>query len=153
MVLPRIRFGILVVLLLVTAGCGPPDLKLYPVVGKLSVGDVPVPSGSIQLRADTSQGNKSMEVPVGLIQPDGRLELTTGERKGAPLGWWKLLVVADNFQVFEPPPSPDWPLFPEGWEPPKSLVHARYLGAGTTDISIQVVAIPKADAYVIKLNP
>lgn len=138
---------------LILTGCGPAAVKLYPVVGRVVVENQPVPSGSIQLRADPSRGNTSHEVPVGTILPDGRFELTTGERKGAPAGWWKVVVVADNFRVFDPPPSPVWPKFPEGWEPPKPLVHARYLSAGTTDVSVEVVAEPDEDAYLLKLNP
>jgi hypothetical protein len=134
------------------AGCGKPALKLAPVSGKILVGDKPLTFGSVQFRADISRGNRSMEVPVASVQPDGSFELLTGTRKGAPLGWWKVLVIADNFQVFDPPPSPNWPLFPDGWEPPKPLVHQRYLTVPTTDLTVEVVEHPGAGAYVLKLN-
>lgn len=152
---PRRRLAAPLCLLLAlgTAGCGNSGPALVPVAGRVAVGDRPVPSGSLQLRADVSRGNRSMEVPCGLIGPDGRFELATGDRKGAPLGWWKVVVIADNFRATDPPPSPVWPQFPEGYEPPKPLVPERYLSAGTSDVSVEVTANPAEDAYLIRLNP
>jgi len=137
----------------VAAGCGKPALKLVPVSGKVLVGDKPLTFGTVQFRADISRGNRSMEVPVATVQSDGSFEMMTGARTGAPLGSWKVLVIADNFQVFDPPPSPNWPLFPDGWEPPKPLVHERYLRVPSTDLTVEVVERPGEGAYVLKLNP
>ena len=138
---------------LAAAGCGPAAPKLFPVSGRVLVGETPVPAGSFQLRADPTRGNKSMEIPSGVIRPDGSFDLDTNGQKGSPAGWWKVVVVADNFQVFDPPPSPVWPLFPEGFEPPKPLVNHRYLNTNSSDVSVEVVENPAEDAYVIRLNP
>jgi hypothetical protein len=100
----------------------------------------------VQFRADPDHGNRSMEVPVGAIQPDGSFELQTGTQKGAPPGWWKVLVVADNFLVYGQPPHPDW-------TPPKPLVNERYLAVRTSDVAVEVVDQPEEGAYVLKLNP
>src|SRR5262245_37526697 len=107
-------------------GCGKPGVKLYPVAGVVMVGDRAVTSGTIQFRADAAKGNKTMEVPVGEIQSDGRFELRTAERLGAPPGWYRVVVVGDNFQVVDPPPGPHWPDYPPGFLK-KPLVNERYL--------------------------
>jgi hypothetical protein len=141
------------------AGCGKPPLKLAPVSGKVLIQDKPLTFGSIQFRADVSRGNHSMEVPTGQIQGDGSFEMMTGTRKGAPLGWWKVLVIADNFQVWDPPlwayhpPDVKPPPKPDKWEPPKPLVHERYLTVKETDLAVEVVEHPAEGAYVLKLNP
>jgi hypothetical protein len=135
------------------AGCGTDAPRLVPFAGTVAVGEQPVPAGSLQLRADVVHGNRSLEVPVSLIGPDGRFEVETGGKKGAPPGWWKVVVLADNFQVVDPPPSPVWPLFPEGHEPPKPLVHPRYLNPGTSDVSVEIVPGTPGQGHVLKLNP
>jgi hypothetical protein len=140
-------------------GCGKPPVKLVLVSGKILVDGKPLTFGSIQFRADTSHGNTSMEGPTGQVQPDGTFVMMTGTRPGAPLGWWKVLVIADNFQVWNPPlwayhpPDVEPPPKPEKWEPPKPLVHERYLTINTTDLTVEVVENPPEGAYVLKLNP
>ena len=130
------------------AGCGKPALKLVPVSGKVLVGDKPVTSGVVQFRADPDHGNRSWEVPIGEVQPDGSFELMTGTQKGAPLGWWKVIVAADNVKFWEPPPgaSPDW-------RPPQPFVNERYLAVRTTDVAVEVVERPREGSYVLRLNP
>ena len=144
-------FGIAALAL--AAGCGKEAVKLVPVAGTLTVNGKPVPAGSVQLRADPARGNRSMEVPVGVIRPDGRFELETGGKKGVPPGWWKVVVLADNFQAADPPPSPFWPDFPPDYKPPAPLVHERYLSAATSDVSLEVVAGVPADEHALTLNP
>jgi hypothetical protein len=128
-------------------GCGKPALKLAPVSGQILLDGKPLTIGVLQFRADVTRGNRSMEVPTGQVQPDGSFEMITGTRKGSPLGWWKVLVIADNFKVWDPPlwayhpPDVKPPPKPDKWEPPKSLVHERYL------------TVKDTDAYVLKLNP
>lgn len=116
------------------------------------VGDKLVKKGTVQLRADQAKGNKTWEQPCGTIQSDGTYELTTNGKPGAPPGWYRVLVLADNFQVVDPPPSPVWPNYPEGFLP-KPLVNERYLYFQKTDVFIEVVADPEEDAYVLKLKP
>jgi hypothetical protein len=121
------------------------------VAGKVTVNGKPVPLGTVQFRADTSQGNQSMEVPVATIGPDGRYELETAGQKGAPLGWWRVLVIADNFRADDPPPSGT--KFPEGYQPPRPLVHERYLSFHKTDLVVEVVENPQEGAYELHLKP
>lgn len=145
---------VLGVLMAAFAGCakGPPPLTLYPVRGKVMVGDKIVKEGSIQLRADQAKGNTTWEQPTGAIESDGTFELFTQGKPGAPPGWYRVLVIADNFKVIDPPPSPVWPDYPEGFLP-KPLVNPRYLYFQQTDAFVEVVAEPEENAYVLKLKP
>jgi hypothetical protein len=136
----------------VLAGCGPSPPRLYPAHGKILVGDKLVKEGTIQLRANQARGNATWEQPCGTIQSDGTFELMTNDRPGAPPGSYKVLVMADNFKVVEPPPSPDWPNYPKGFLP-KPLVNERYLYFNQTDLEIEVVADPPEEGYVLRLKP
>ncbi len=133
-------------------GCGSPAKPaLYPVAGKVLVGEKPVPSGMVQFRADAGRGNTTMEVPTGTIEPDGTFSLYTAGRPGAPAGWYRVLVLADNFATGDPPKSPEWPRLPKDY--PKPFVSVRYLYFHETDVIVEVVPEPREDAYVLRLNP
>jgi hypothetical protein len=148
--LPLLLLGAAAALL---CGCGKePGMKLFAVQGKVLVEGKPVKKGTVSFRPDASRGNKSMEQPTGVLREDGGFELSTQDRPGAPPGWYRVLVIADNFQVVDPPPSPVWPNFPEGFLP-KPLVHDRYLYFNQTDLIVEVVEDPPEDAYVLKLKP
>lgn len=135
------------------SGCGAnPSPGLIPVSGKVLVDDKAVQSGTVQFRADAQRGNTTMDIPLGVIRSDGSYELTTNERPGAPPGWYRVLIVGDNFKVTNPPPSSIWPKIPEG-AVPKPLVNERYLYFNQTDLFVEVVESPEADAYVLKLKP
>jgi len=136
----------------VLSGCRPAEVKLLPVHGKVLVGDKPVKEGTVSFRPDGARGNMSPEHPTGVLQDDGSFELLSGGRPGAAPGWYRVLVIADNFKVIEPPPSPVWPRYPEGFLP-KPLVNERYLYFKTTDLLVEVVEDPDEGAYVLKLKP
>ncbi len=106
----------------------------------------PLTFGVVQFGADFEHGNRSWEQPIGQVQPDGSFEMMTGNRKGAPLGSWKVLVIADNLLFLDPPADPDW-------KPPKPFVHERYRTVKTTDVTVEVVEHPEEGAYLLKLNP
>jgi hypothetical protein len=148
---PGILFGIASGLFF---GCGAEDSgpKFYPVAGSVLVGEKPVPEGTVTFRPDANKGNQSMHIPTATIRPDGSYELETNGKPGAPPGWYRVLVLADNFRVIEPPPSPVWPNYPEGFLP-KPLVNERYLYFHTTDIQVEVKEHPEEDAYLFRLNP
>jgi len=133
-------------------GCGETPIKLVPVRGKVLVEGHPVKSGTVSFRPDAERGNQSMEHPAGMLQDDGSFELATANRKGASLGWYRVLIIGDNFQVVSPPPSPVWPDYPEGFLP-KPQVNDRYLYFNQTDILVQVKEDPESEYYVLRLNP
>ncbi len=152
----RLLSGRFVVVILYGAvvGCGgeAPPPKLYLVRGKVLVETKLVPEGTVQLRANSAKGNMTWEQPCGTILSDGTFELTTNGQPGAPLGWYKVLVMADNFKVVDPPPSPVWPNYPEGFLP-KPLVNPRYLYFSETDVEVEVVEKPPEEGYVLRLKP
>ncbi|MEO2045573.1 MAG: hypothetical protein ABGX16_03245 [Pirellulales bacterium] len=136
-------------------GCGEkqtPQIPLVSVHGKILVEDQPVKSGTVSFRPDGELGNKTMEQPGGMIQEDGSFELFTIDRAGAPTGWYRVLVIADNMINVDPPKSPVWPDYPEGFLP-KALVHDRYLSFKKTDIKVEVKENSQPEDYVIRLNP
>ncbi len=133
-------------------GCGEKPVKLVPVHGKVLVEDQAVKSGTVSFRPDFKRGNETMEQPAGKLREDGSFELFSTGRAGAPPGWYRVLVMADNFQVVQPPPSPVWPDYPEGYLP-KTLVHERYLYFNQTDIMVEVKEDPQQEDYVLRLNP
>jgi hypothetical protein len=132
----------------VGAGCtGDSGPALYPVAGTVSLQGKTLRSGTVSFRPDAARGNQTRHLPHGTIGADGRYELQTGRRKGAPPGWYKILVFADNL-------SADFPPRKKGGtaEPVRSLVHARYLDAQRTDLAVKVVAEPEAGAYDLNLK-
>ena len=133
-------------------GCGQAPITFVPVRGKVLVEGQPVSSGTVSFRPDAERGNQSMEQPAGMLQADGSFELATPNRKGAPLGWYRVLIIADNIPAVDPPPSPVWPAYPEGFLP-KPLVHDRYLYFNQTDILVEVKEDPESEDYVLRLNP
>jgi len=122
------------------AGCGKGSESLAPVVGKVTVDGKPLTSGSVSFRPDKSKGNDSQHQPNGTIDAEGKFELfVPPARKGAPLGWYKVVVTA----LDDP-----WP-----GKPLKSFIDMKYSDETTTPISLEVVAKPEAGRYDLKLNP
>jgi hypothetical protein len=120
-------------------GCGQAPIKFVPVRGKVLVEGQSVNSGTVSFRPDADRGNQSMEQPAGMPQADGSFELATPNRKGAPLGWYRVLIMADNFLAVD---------HPEGFKP---LVNDRYLYFNQTDILVEVKE--ESEYYVLRLNP
>jgi hypothetical protein len=141
---PRARWRVALALLVtapVLAGCGKSGPKLYPVSGKVTVGDKPLTTGSVVFQPDTKKGNTSNHVTVGYIQEDGTYTVMTGKKEGAPLGWYKVIVQANE------PPDPKDPR-----AAPKSLVNKKYTRPETSGLSVEVVESPGEGAYDFKLK-
>lgn len=145
------RTGVLAVGLL-CLGCASSAPPLVPVSGKVTVADQVVTAGTVSYRPDSEKGNTSLEQPAGIIQPDGTYQLMTGNQVGAAPGWYRVLIMGDNFQVVDPPPSPVWPAYPEGFLP-KKLIHERYLYFKQTDLKIEVKAGGASGSYDLRLQP
>jgi hypothetical protein len=134
-----------VTLLAVVAGCGADNGdRLLPVAGKVALGDRPLTIGVVSFRPDASKGNQSMHHPHGEINAEGRYELTTQGKKGAPPGWYKVLVFADGNTTDNNPPA--HPL------PPNWLMNVKYTAESTTDLFIEVVETPSAGAYDLTVS-
>ena len=129
---------------LLASGCGSGG-NLLPVSGTVTLDGQPLKAGDVQFHPEGSQ-NPSQEMPIGHIK-DGKYELTTRGKKGAPPGKYKVVVLANQF-------SDEGAKRPAAAtkEMPKSLINNKYSTAATTPLSKEVVASPAPDAYDLKLT-
>ncbi len=123
-------------------GCSRPS-DLVPVRGMVRLGDRPLPTGTVSLRADASKGNETQHHPTGVIGEDGRYELYTGEQKGAPPGWYKVVVFATSQLDDKGAAHPGMP---------QSIIHARYNDAATSPLAVEVKADALEGAYDLTLE-
>jgi hypothetical protein len=110
--------------------------KLAPVVGKVTVNGAPLTSGGVTFRPDVEKGNLTQHIPVGAIDAEGRYELMSATKKGAPLGWYKVAVSAQE------PIDPKNP-----YAPPKHLVNPRFSDAAMSGVAVEVVEKAAPGAY------
>ena len=121
------------------AGCADERGKLPAVSGTVTVEGKAVPSGNVTFYPDASKGNASTHQPNGAIEPDGRYELyVPAARKGAPPGWYKVVVYA----VDDPQPG----------KPNKYFASKDYADVNTTPLRIEVVENPEPGRYDLKLK-
>jgi hypothetical protein len=128
-----------VALFAAVSGCGPTGERFLPVAGKVTLDGKPLPVGAVSFRPDASKGNKSMHIPTGEINAQGNYVLETTGKKGAPPGWYKVLVFADAWALKEVvsarPPTPKW------------MMNLKYTEPTTTPLSVEVVERPAPGAY------
>jgi hypothetical protein len=123
------------------SGCGPPAETFLPVAGQVTVNRSPLKTGTVTFLPDASKGNTTRHHPVGTINAEGRYELHTVGRKGAPPGWYKVVVHADENQQTGRTAAP---------LPPRWMTHVKYTAAGTTPLQVEVVEV--AGRYDLKLT-
>jgi hypothetical protein len=125
--------------LLTVAGCSKSGEVLAPVAGKATVDGKPLKSGTVSFRPDASKGNGTAHWPNGAVDAEGNFELTVPPgRKGAPPGWYKVVVIA----LDDP-----WPGKPHKW-----LANQKYSDESTTPLRIEVVPNPEPGRYDLKLT-
>lgn len=125
-------------------GCGEKSdaPKLVPVQGKVTVDGSAIEGLGVSFRPDAEKGNKTGLLPAATVNAEGRYELTTGGRPGAPAGWYKVVVV---------PPTPPM----TGGEAPKPApppFNVKYTSDATTELRVEVKEGAAADAYDLKLT-
>jgi hypothetical protein len=127
-------------------GCGDKGLgTLHPVSGKVTLDGKPLTTGAVSFRPDLSRGNNSQHIPTGQIDPEGNYKLTTANRAGAPPGWYRVLVIAQDIGGDAGKKS--------GTAPgTKLLVPQRYLDPQSTPLSVEVVKKPASGAYDLNLT-
>jgi hypothetical protein len=121
-------------------GCSTaPQEKLVPVSGKVTVAGKSLTTGSVTFRPDASRGNTSPHQPTAPIDAEGHYELfVPPERKGAPPGWYKIVVFAyDN-------PRPGRL---------KSFINTKYQEEKTTPLTVEVIENPEPGRYDLNLTP
>ncbi len=119
--------------------------KTVPVVGKVTVGGIPVKRGTertVIFHPDATKGNQSPHQPRGEIDEQGNYKLmTTAKKEGAPLGWYKVAVVVTE------------PLNPaDPYSPVKHLVNEKYADVERSPLRIEVVENPTPGAYDLPLK-
>jgi hypothetical protein len=132
------------------SGCGDASGvgKTLPVTGKVTLDDAPLTAAStiILFKPDDAKGNTSPFEPTGTVDDQGNYTLSTRGKKGAPPGWYKVIVTATEAR-------PEQAMGPRHHHPtPRSLLPARYGQAATTPLAIEVVEQPASGAYDLKLT-
>jgi hypothetical protein len=122
--------------------------RTYPVSGKVMLGGAPLTAASTVLlfKPDASRGNTSPFEPSGTVDESGTYTLQTKGKKGAPPGWYKVVVTAYESRP-EHVRSPG-----HGRPTARSLVPAKYGLEKTTDLAVEVVEKPAPGAYDLKLS-
>lgn len=127
------------------SGVGP----TFSVSGKVTLNNEPVTATTtiVLFVPDASKGNTSLYEPTGTVDEQGNYKLTTKGKKGAPLGWYKVVVTAREEA------APAHPKGPKQHRPvSKSLLPAKYGRPETAGLSIEVVENPAPGAYDLKLS-
>lgn len=128
-----------------TSGVGP----TFPVSGKVTINGTPLTAAStiVLFKPDAAKGNTSLFEPTGTVDAEGNYTLTTKGKKGAPPGWYKVIVTAreDAPPVHPKTPKPHRPVS-------KSLLPAKYGQTQTSGLSIEVVEESAPGAYDLKLT-
>ena len=134
---------------LLPAGCGSNGIgTLHPVKGRVLRNGKPieVQSGYVVLKPDAEKGNETKYEPSGTIDSNGNFVIYTEQHKGAPPGWYKVVVTATG-----PIPKPkkgsstSRPIA-------KQVLDGKYGQAKTTPLSIEVVASPSEGAYDLEVS-
>jgi hypothetical protein len=143
-----LRATIAGLLVLPALGCGDSKgPKTFPVVGKITVDNEPlhVQKATVVFKPDASKGNQTPYEPVGNVDPDGTYMLVTAGKKGAPPGWYKVIVTA-----YEAPESEERKfLAPARYQ---LLVNRKYGSEKTSGLAIEVVENPAPGAYDLRLS-
>jgi hypothetical protein len=125
--------------LVVLSGCSTSEidrLKLVPVSGRVLVKDAPVSIGTLSFRPDAKKGNNSKYEPAANIDPEGKFQLKTAGRDGAPPGWYRVILSCAE------PIDPKNP-----YAPPKYLVNPKYATLETTDLVVEIVDAAEPRSY------
>ncbi len=118
--------------LLAVTGCS--QANWVDVSGKATVDGKPLTKAAVFFAPD--KDNPLKAIPGGVVDEDGVYHLTTGDKSGAPLGWYKVFIDYEH-KKGERVPSP---------------VHPKYLAAGQTPLAVQVVANPQPGTYDLKFS-
>jgi hypothetical protein len=127
------------------AGCSKPDQvgTTFPVSGTVTFEGRPLTAGMVSFWADGARGNRLELQPISTIDAEGHYSLSTLGKKGAPPGWYKVVVVASLVV-----PGP------QGMETRvgQPLIPRRYGNRNATELIVEVVETPALGAYDLKLQ-
>jgi hypothetical protein len=130
------------------SGCGAPVEKLIRVIGKVTVDGKPWTIGDVGYFPDASRGNTIGRASIGVIGSDGTYEIHTAGKRGAPLGWYKVVVWATK-----DPAAAGNPWGPDGkrrsiqW-----LIDPQFTSEESTPLTKEVIEQPSAGHYDLPLT-
>jgi hypothetical protein len=113
-----LRGPLIVAVTLAASGCGDASGvgKTFPVAGRITLDGEPLTAAStvVLFKPDAAKGNASPWEPTGTVDGQGNYTLHTKGKRGAPPGWYKVVVTAFKAQADAvkgprtqfPPPSP-----------------------------------------------
>jgi hypothetical protein len=135
--MPRTLRYLLPCALLTLAACSQPR---YPVEGKVTLDGQPLKTGSVVFWAGDGKEERSPRQPWSQIGEDGRFSIHTEGTEGAPVGTYKVTVIAEDLADSTKP------------DKTKLLVPRKYTNPETTPLSIKVVQFPDNGAYDLRLS-
>lgn len=125
-------------------GCGGSDAPtVVPVTGQVLLSGNPLPGAGVSFRPDADKGNKSQFIPSGTANESGEYELLTGDQKGAPVGWYKVV-------VFAPSPKPTGGEMPKSGPPPFNI---KFANPSETPLSFEVKDEKEPEPIDLELTP
>jgi hypothetical protein len=119
--------------LVACAGCGEQRTE---VTGKVTVDGKPLGGKLVTILFAPDKGNPIQKIPAAAVDTDGTYIMRTGATGGVPLGWYKVHIHWDSKNA-QGQPCP---------------VHPRFLEAGLSTLSIEVVAKPQPGVYDLKFT-
>lgn len=128
----------------VFAACGPGELKLYPVSGRVTLDGKPLTKGAVAFHGDADKGNTTQHIAIGEIDSDGQYELETIGRLGAAPGAYKVLVICQDTMLGGAAMASK--------AIPKSLIDEKYSSLDRTPLRIEVVAQPAPGGYDLQVT-
>jgi hypothetical protein len=146
------RHTLALLFLLALAGCDSDPYRLgktAPVRGRATVGDVPLHHGIVTFQPDATRGNASPHQPSASIDENGYYDLFTVGKSAAPLGHYKVIVMAyeTDADIAKRAKSPG-----ETGRKAQRLVDRKYESPNTTPLVIEVVENAPPGAYDLKLT-
>jgi len=110
------------------------------VSGTVLIDGKPATKGSVRFVPDKGKGNTFGQEPAGMIGTDGKYTLSTPTGGGAPLGWYKVVVVSQDL--------------PDSAKPnvTKSYVAAKFGNPDSSGLSVEVVRSAPTGAYDLKVT-
>lgn len=148
---PALLAVLVLPLALAAPGCGGDEGvgKTYPVRGQVTLDGQPLDSRTavVLLKADAAKGNTTPFEPAASVDSSGSYTVYTKKQRGAPPGWYKVIVTATETESPQPTKGglSKRPL-------PRSLVPGKYGQAKTTPLSIEVVESAAAGSYDLKIE-
>jgi hypothetical protein len=115
----------------------------------VTVGDAPLHHGIVTFQPDASRGNNSPHQPSASIDENGYYDLFTVGKSAAPLGFYKITVMAyeTDADLAKRAKSPG-----EAGRKVERLAHRKYESPATTPLVIEVVESAPAGTYDLKLT-